>query len=119
MHLEDETRPVQYDPTHKVSYQPPQQAQPPRKRRRGCIGCLLFIFLFLCAIGGGTTAVGAYYYNQLAGELEEGFSRIESVDQRETFQTTRIYDRNGELLWEIFGEGNRTRIPLSQMPPDV
>ncbi|MCB0034107.1 MAG: transglycosylase domain-containing protein, partial [Anaerolineales bacterium] len=33
-----------------------------------------------------------------------------------TFQTTRIYDRNGELLWEIFGEGNRTYITIDQIP---
>jgi membrane peptidoglycan carboxypeptidase len=25
-------------------------------------------------------------------------------------------DRHGEVLWEIFGEGKRTNIPLSQMP---
>ena len=30
-----------------------------------------------------------------------------------------IYDRNGNLLWEIFGEGKRTRVPLAQIPQNL
>ncbi|HID51138.1 MAG TPA: penicillin-binding protein, partial [Anaerolineae bacterium] len=32
-------------------------------------------------------------------------------------ETTRIFDRNGELLWEVFGEGKRTNVSLAQIPP--
>ncbi|MCP4426715.1 MAG: hypothetical protein GY803_19660, partial [Chloroflexi bacterium] len=38
---------------------------------------------------------------------------------RETFETTQIFDRSGELLWEFFGEGNRTKIPVSQIPQNL
>ncbi|MCB0055630.1 MAG: transglycosylase domain-containing protein, partial [Caldilineaceae bacterium] len=30
-----------------------------------------------------------------------------------------MFDRNGQLLWEFFGEGKRTEIPLSQIPPSL
>ena len=30
------------------------------------------------------------------------------------FQTTRVYDRNGTLIGETFGEGRRVWIPLDQ-----
>ncbi|HRN68479.1 MAG TPA: transglycosylase domain-containing protein, partial [Promineifilum sp.] len=45
-----------------------------------------------------------------------GVASLETARDRETFETTRITDRNGEVLWEIFGEGKRTRIPLSEIP---
>lgn len=34
-------------------------------------------------------------------------------------KTTKIYDRNGELLYEIFANQNRTVVPLSQIPKDL
>jgi 1A family penicillin-binding protein len=35
---------------------------------------------------------------------------------REIAQTTKIFDRNGELLYEIYAQENRTIVPLSQIP---
>ena len=39
--------------------------------------------------------------------------------QANTFQTTRIYDRTGNELWQVFDEGRRTRIRLSDVSPYV
>jgi len=40
-----------------------------------------------------------------------------SLNTREISQTTKIYDRSGKILYEIFADQNRTSIPLSKMPP--
>ncbi|MCL5019827.1 MAG: PBP1A family penicillin-binding protein [Patescibacteria group bacterium] len=38
---------------------------------------------------------------------------------REISQTTKIYDRNGALLYQIFANENRTLVPLSSIPKDL
>jgi 1A family penicillin-binding protein len=38
---------------------------------------------------------------------------------REIAQTTKIYDRNGFLLYQIFANENRTLVPLSSIPKDI
>src|SRR5258708_63849 len=38
---------------------------------------------------------------------------------RDIPNATKIYDRNGSLLYEYFAEENRTPIPLSQIPDSV
>lgn len=111
----DATRPVFYGEPTKPVHQPPE----PKRRSRvwGCLrSCLFVCLLGMCAFLGGGTAVGAYFYNQFSIEIEEGIERLEQADERETFETTRITDRNGELLWEIFGEGKRTYVPLDDIP---
>ncbi|HIC94644.1 MAG TPA: PBP1A family penicillin-binding protein, partial [Anaerolineae bacterium] len=42
--------------------------------------------------------------------------RLRDIAGRELFQTTRIYDRHGVLLYEIFEEGRRTWVPLEEIP---
>ena len=41
---------------------------------------------------------------------------MDNARQRETFETSSILDRDGNLLWEIFGEGKRTQVSLSEIP---
>ena len=41
------------------------------------------------------------------------------LDQREPEVSTKIYDRNGNLLYKIYKDKNRTIVPLSQIPPQV
>jgi penicillin-binding protein 1C len=54
-----------------------------------------------------------------------GWSVFEDLPQpqklitRDIKQTTRIYDRNGNLLYKIFRHQNRTLIPLAQVPQVV
>ncbi|NLF63271.1 MAG: transglycosylase domain-containing protein, partial [Chloroflexi bacterium] len=97
-------------------YQPP----PAPQRRRGCscLSRLFLLVLFLLIMAGFALAGGAaaLVYARLNAEIEEGIVALDQVRDREVFETTRIYDRDGELLWEIFGEGKRTRVSLAEIP---
>ncbi len=94
---------------------------PPARRRRGCFGCLgrallAGILLLAMLIFGGVVVAGTLIYSNLSQEIEEGIAKLDAARDRETFETTQIFDRNGELLWEFFGEGKRTVVPISQIP---
>src|SRR5687767_2201602 len=43
----------------------------------------------------------------------------EKLQNREIASATKIYDRNGELLYDIFQNQNRTPIKLSEIPESV
>lgn len=43
----------------------------------------------------------------------------ENLSNREVAQATKIYDKNGELLYDIFKNQNRTPIKLSDIPDNV
>lgn len=94
------------------------------QQQRGCLGCLsrafiLGIILLALVVFAGVVAVSTIIYVNFSQEIEDGIARLDTARDRETFETTQILDRHGELLWEIFGEGNRTQIPLSQIPPTL
>jgi penicillin-binding protein 1C len=86
-----------------------------RTLRTGCLGLLALLFLMIA--GGALVALIAY--GSLARELDDDLARLTAYDQNQSFQTTQILDRNGVLLYEIFDEGKRTRIPLKDIPPDL
>ncbi|MFZ0545812.1 MAG: transglycosylase domain-containing protein, partial [Candidatus Promineifilaceae bacterium] len=105
-------------PTQPVRYVHQQQ-----NGRRGC-GCvsrmfLIGILLTAVLVFAGVAVAGTLVYTSLSGEIEDGIAALDSARDRESFETTRIMDRNGHLLWEIFGEGKRTQIPLAQIPQDL
>ncbi|HIQ01068.1 MAG TPA: penicillin-binding protein [Anaerolineales bacterium] len=80
----------------------------------GFILLLVFMAGFLSVSGVIGGAVGVYAY--FAKDLPEP-EQIEIVEQ--DFETTRIYDRTGEvLLWEIIDPhaGDRVWVPLDQVP---
>ncbi|HID50818.1 MAG TPA: hypothetical protein EYP41_02120, partial [Anaerolineae bacterium] len=86
----------------------PQPPPPPPRRKWGC-GCLgrLFIggiLLLALFIFGGVLIASTLIYSNLSGDIEEGIAKLDTARDRDTFETTRIFDRNGELLWEVFGE---------------
>ncbi len=94
-----------------------------RKRGGGAAKALQFLLAGLLVLGllapiallsaGVATAAGvyAYYAGQLEGKLDE-------LQTRTLFETSKIYDRHGYLLYEFFEEGRRTRIEsLDQVPP--
>lgn len=115
----DVTRPSHYPPQYAPGpYAPPPP--PPAPKRRSCWSCLgsclLLLLVFVCGFAGASTAGGAYLYSVFTAELEEGIARLDTARDRETFETTRIYDRNGQQLWEIFGEGKRTYVALDEIP---
>ena len=41
------------------------------------------------------------------------------LETRDLAQTTKIYDRNGKLLFNIYNEQNRTVVPLSEIPENL
>jgi len=96
--------------------------KPPKKNRRNKMGCFLrtiIIMVFVVvAIGLLLSALAIYQYFTVAATLP-------SVDDLKThasqFETTRILDRNGNLLYEILdpNAGRRTYIPLDKISPYV
>lgn len=99
-----------------VSHQPAMVPQ-----RQGCSGCLsgaLIIGLLLFIIVGVAALAGAsaLIYADWTREIETEISTLDNARDRETFETSQILDRDGNLLWEIFGEGKRTRVSLAEIP---
>lgn len=91
------------------------------QRRRSASGGWASGFLLTLAILPAAALMaavlgGAVLYASLAGELEQGLAAIDNIAERDFFQTTRIYDRNGLVLREIAPLGKRTYIGLAQMP---
>lgn len=43
----------------------------------------------------------------------------DKLTNRDVDQSTKIYDRNGELLYDIFGNQNRTLVPLDEIPDNL
>ena len=69
------------------------------------VGCLSSIVLII--VVGITIAFGVY--SSLTAEL---VPRLESIKNRTSFETSRLYDRNGKVLYEFFGTGRRTKVTL-------
>jgi len=100
---------------------PPQQRLPRKRGRRrilglpaGCLWAVAGLFVTFC--GGLTllTLLGAMVFvPQIEAEWAD---RIAEVDNYRGFETTFIYDRYGNQLYEAFGEGRRERVRYDQFP---
>ncbi|HJZ50030.1 MAG TPA: transglycosylase domain-containing protein [Roseiflexaceae bacterium] len=92
-------------------------APPPRSRaarwlaRAALALALLGTLVLLAGLAAAYTA-----YAQLADSLK---GRLDSLSKHDTFQTTRIFDRHGVLLYEFFGAGKRTNVTLDQVAPKL
>jgi len=81
-------------------YPPPKQSKLKLKYFVfGLIFCFIFIVLPFSAL---------VFLNSLPNPRQ--------LSQREIPQTTKIYDRNGTLLYQIYANENRTLVPLSSLP---
>ena len=90
-------------------------APPPPKVAGKLITRLLLVLAVLSALlvlAGAGSAYAAYA--QLANSLQ---GRLDAIQKHEGFQTTRIYDRHGTLLYEFYDAGKRTQVPISQISP--
>ena len=123
-------------PSTPVVYQP-QSTQPPpgqpsrrrRRRRRGCMpgpGCLMSCFGILGIVAVFSVVVMLLLYVQFSNRLDDKIDELEvSLDtigdpnNTSGFESTFIYDRHGNQLWEIFGQGRRQRIDLENIPESV
>jgi penicillin-binding protein 1C len=111
------SRPVASRPvTSPVASQPHVQ---PWKRYGGCLLRVFIVILFVLvglALVGGSTVL--YQYYAIARTLPSVSDLRERTSQ---FETTRIMDRNGNLLYEIIdpNAGRRTYVPLERISPYV
>ncbi|HEV2121760.1 MAG TPA: transglycosylase domain-containing protein, partial [Chloroflexota bacterium] len=59
-----------------------------------------------------SVATGGALYMRTSTELQP---RIDELQAYKSFQTSRIFDRNGELLYEYVQEGRRDSVTLDQI----
>ena len=95
-----------------------------RKRRRkrrllgtpfGCLWVLIGLTFTFC---GGLTLLTAGAAALFLPQVEaEWTARVAEVDNYRGFESTFIYDRYGNELYEAFGEGRRTRVSYERIPP--
>ncbi len=108
--------------TQKPIYVQPRNTNGSRKPRRkvnrsGCLVKSLVIGLFaavIIALIAGVILVSQYF--RIAATLPS----VADIKQRASqFETTRFYDRNGQLLYEMIdpNAGRRTYVPLSKISP--
>jgi membrane peptidoglycan carboxypeptidase len=108
-------------PPGPVKPAPPSAASKTRRvRRRSARSCFLQMVLAgvftLTALAFVATGFILYEYFEIASTLPS----VEDLKSRAAqFETTRIYDRNGDLLYEILdpNAGRRTYIPFSKISP--
>ncbi len=101
---------------------PPSQGRPPGRLSRlsGCGGfvvrmAILGLFV-LAALVIGAASFGVYEYYAVASTLPS----VDDLQSRAAqFETTRILDRNGDLLYEILdpNAGRRTYVNLDHISP--
>ncbi|GAB4530546.1 MAG: hypothetical protein Fur0018_17940 [Anaerolineales bacterium] len=115
------SRPVSRPPSRPISRPPtpPPPATPSAAWRRN-LGCLLrftiiglFVGVVLALLG---LSIGLYQYYQIASTLPD----VSTLHQRAAkFETTRILDRNGNVLYEVIdpSAGRRTYVSLDQISP--
>ena len=108
--LKPATRPVAAKPTRQPFRWP---------KARSCLLRSLIVFVFIIvAVGLVMVAAGIYEYYSIAATLPS----VSDLQQRALqFETTRILDRNGDLLYEILDPqaGRRTYVPLNEISPTM
>ena len=120
--------PVGYTPTPGQPVygagQPAYGAPPGHRRRRrrgltigpglifGCVGMVGIVLL-------GFVITAFLVYDNYSSRLEDEIAKLEDLSGYQSFETTVIYDRDGNELYQVFDEGRRTRISLDQIPRDV
>ena len=85
----------------------------------GCFlrGLIVLVFIVV-ALGLVMVAAGIYEYYSIAA----GLPSVSDLQQRASqFETTRILDRNGDVLYEILDPqaGRRTYVPLNEISPTL
>ncbi|MCB9146761.1 MAG: penicillin-binding protein [Anaerolineales bacterium] len=89
------------------------------RSNRGCLTRGLIVSLFgLVILGLCGSSILVYQYYSIASELPDVSDLKNRTSQ---FQTTRILDRNGQVLFELNDPtaGSRNYIPLSEISPNL
>src|SRR2546422_2190675 len=83
-------------------------------RVKTIVNSILIALLLLLVIGTSSASAYAYKYYQ------DQLPRLQSLANQQIEQTTRIYDRNGNLLFEAYnqqeGGGRRTAVSYNYLP---
>src|SRR6476619_1808795 len=74
--------------------------------RLSTLGLILVFIVILGVIG-----LTVFFFTQIPS--------VEELQNRNVASATKIYDRNGELLYDIFQNQNRTPVKLSDIPDVV
>ncbi|MCS6880871.1 MAG: transglycosylase domain-containing protein [Oscillochloridaceae bacterium] len=74
----------------------------------------LALLLGALAIIAGVGGAGYSLYASTAASLKP---RLDALENRQLFQSSRIYDRNGILLYEFFDTGKRTKVSIDEISP--
>ncbi len=99
---------------------PPSRVRPRRWQGGAGVGCALRVLIACVFIGTFVGLCGLsvlfYQYYRIASTLPDIRDLRERASQ---FETTRIYDRQGNLLYEILdpNAGRRTFVPLEKISP--
>jgi penicillin-binding protein 1C len=99
---------------------------PPRKRRwnGACLGCALVLLAMVgttfCSVTAGVVIVWNVWSREISAKMQKEFEAQNAGTTAtgvpsKAFQTTYIYDRNGNELHQIFQEGRRTRVRLTEI----
>jgi len=82
----------------------------PNSKKIWTIALTTFLLLLLMAISSGAVSAYSYYQGQQG--------RLQGLAIRQIDQTTRIYDRNGQLLYVAYDnrEGRRTPVTFNYIP---
>jgi len=104
-------------PTHAGISRPAKGAEEGGKKGMGCffkvlIACMLVLVISAALLG----SIGIFRYFSIATTLPEIDDLRAKASQ---FETTRILDRNGNILYEILDPeaGRRTYVPLDKISP--
>ncbi|HEX6552819.1 MAG TPA: hypothetical protein VF026_08675, partial [Ktedonobacteraceae bacterium] len=86
-----------------------------RPKARSIVSSILVAFLLLLVMGASAGSAFAYKYYQ------DQLPRVQGLANQQISQTSRIYDRNGTLLYEAYdnshvGGGRRTPVSYTYLP---
>ncbi|MBZ0318767.1 MAG: transglycosylase domain-containing protein [Anaerolineae bacterium] len=95
------------------------------KQRKGCLNpnCLLGCF-GVVGVFAITSVIGLFFvYSAYSsrvedriGDLERELNNLDDPTNPTNFETTYIYDRDGNQIYEVFGQGRRKRVGLDEIP---
>jgi membrane peptidoglycan carboxypeptidase len=84
------------------------------------MGCLWIFLGTLVTFCGGLTLVVIVLFGLAYGRVDQLVQeRVTKIDQYQSFQSTFIYDRSGNQLYEAFGEGRRINVKYADFPDSL
>ncbi|MFH1407650.1 MAG: PBP1A family penicillin-binding protein [Patescibacteria group bacterium] len=96
----------------KFPYKKPKPLSSRRKTKKG-----LIISVSLASLGLFFITAGALFSLILFGVYSVTLPSPSKLTTRNIEQSTKIFDRNGKLLYEVFADKNRTLVQLSDVSP--